>query len=358
VKTSIPGIAYLVGGSVRDTLLGMTVEDRDWVVVGATPQQMVDAGFLQVGKDFPVYLHPHTKDEYALARTERKSGRGYHGFTVYAAPDVTLEDDLARRDLTMNAIAQATDGTLIDPYDGQGDLRRKVLRHVGPAFAEDPLRVLRLARFAARYADFTIAPETIALARTLADELSTLPAERVWQELSRGLMETAPERMFAALAACDAWRTVLTELPEENGSTAQFPAFFDVSLRYAAWVQRARSEAIHARLKVPVECADLAKLVSKLRTRLNEYPTAIVEQKLDTLLAGDAPRRPERLLNAVRVVDHLDGTYLLPTLQRDIDALAQVDAGAVARAVTPPEIPAALRAARLAALHAAKRYAG
>ena len=205
---------YLVGGAVRDRLLGRAGGDRDWVVVGATPQQMVDLGFRPVGKDFPVFLHPETGEEHALARTERKSGHGYHGFTVYTAPDVTLEDDLVRRDLTVNAMAEDEHGQVIDPHGGQRDLAARVLRHVSPAFAEDPVRILRLARFAARFHDFTVAEETLALMRQMVDdgEVDHLVAERVWQELARGLMEARPSRMFEVLRACGAMVRLLPEL--------------------------------------------------------------------------------------------------------------------------------------------------
>ncbi len=205
---------YLVGGAVRDRLLGRAGGDRDWVVVGATPQQMVDLGFRPVGKDFPVFLHPETGEEHALARTERKSGHGYHGFTVYTAPDVTLEDDLVRRDLTVNAMAEDEHGQVVDPHGGQRDLAARVLRHVSPAFAEDPVRILRLARFAARFHDFTVAEETLALMRQMvADgEVDHLVAERVWQELARGLMEARPSRMFEVLRACGALVRLLPEL--------------------------------------------------------------------------------------------------------------------------------------------------
>ncbi len=209
---------YMVGGAVRDTLLGRPVSDRDWVVVGATPEQMVALGYLPVGRDFPVFLHPRTREEYALARTERKSGRGYRGFVVQTSPDVTLEEDLARRDLTINSIAVSADpesaGGYFDPYHGQRDLHERVLRHVTDAFREDPVRILRVARFAARFADFTVAPETMALMREMvrAGEADHLVAERVWQELSRGLMEGQPSRMFGVLRACGALAVVLPEV--------------------------------------------------------------------------------------------------------------------------------------------------
>lgn len=207
---------YLVGGAVRDELLGYPVSERDWVVVGASPQELVDAGFRQVGKDFPVFLHPQTKEEYALARTERKSGRGYTGFAVHCAPEVTLEEDLLRRDLTVNAMARDTDGTIIDPYGGQSDLAARLLRHVSEAFVEDPLRVLRTARFAARYAHlgFRVAEETLALmSRIVAQgELAYLPAERVWVEMERALGERSPEAFIQVLRHCGALEALLPEL--------------------------------------------------------------------------------------------------------------------------------------------------
>ena len=201
---------YMVGGAVRDALLGLAVQDHDWVVVGATPEELTALGFVPVGKDFPVFLHPETREEYALARTERKTARGYRGFVVHAEPDITLEQDLARRDLTINSIAaparrtgenigfEADFGALIDPHGGQQDIRAKVLRHVTEAFREDPVRILRLARFAARFADFSVAPETLALMQHMVaeGEVDALVPERVWQELARGLMQGKPSRLF------------------------------------------------------------------------------------------------------------------------------------------------------------------
>lgn len=207
---------YLVGGAVRDSLLKLPVVDRDWVVVGATPAQLLALGYQQVGKDFPVFLNPQTHEEYALARTERKSGQGYTGFTCYAAPDVTLEEDLQRRDLTINAIAQTPEGELIDPYGGVQDLNARVLRHVSDAFSEDPLRVLRVARFAARFAHlgFTLAPETAALMRSMVDggELSALPAERVWKETEKALQSQSPQVYFQVLRACGALQVLFPEI--------------------------------------------------------------------------------------------------------------------------------------------------
>lgn len=209
---------YMVGGAVRDRLLGRPVHDRDWVVVGATPAQMLAQGFTPVGRDFPVFLHPQTHEEYALARTERQSGRGYRGFSVHSSPDVTLEQDLARRDLTINAIAADADwtgaGAVFDPYGGVRDLKAGVLRHVTDAFREDPVRILRVARFAARLPRFRVAPETLQLMRAMvrAGEVDHLVPERIWQEISRGLMETRPSRMFELLRACGALRRLLPEL--------------------------------------------------------------------------------------------------------------------------------------------------
>lgn len=217
---------YLVGGALRDRLLGRPVSDHDWLVVGATPEEMAARGYLPVGRDFPVFLHPQTREEYALARTERKSAPGYRGFTVHASPDVTLEQDLARRDLTVNAIALPAEfvgtdgrfepdaGKLADPFHGRRDLEQKLLRHVTDAFREDPVRILRVARFAARFDDFSVAPETMALMREMvqAGEADALVPERVWQELSRGLMETRPSRMFEVLRACGALAVLLPEV--------------------------------------------------------------------------------------------------------------------------------------------------
>ncbi len=205
---------YCVGGAIRDELLGLPVKDRDWVVVGATPEQLLAEGYKPVGKDFPVFLHPRSRDEYALARTERKTAPGYAGFVFHTDPAVTLEEDLARRDLTINAIARAADGRLVDPYGGRADLAARLFRHVSPAFAEDPVRILRLARFAARFADFRVAPETLALMRAMvaAGEVDALVPERVWQEIARGLMEARPSRMIEVLRECGALARLLPEV--------------------------------------------------------------------------------------------------------------------------------------------------
>ncbi len=211
---------YLVGGAVRDELLGLPVKDRDWVVVGATPEDMLARGFKQVGADFPVFLHPKTREEYALARTERKQGRGYHGFEVYSAPDVTLEDDLRRRDLTINAMAKSDTGELVDPFHGRDHLAARQLHHVSSAFAEDPLRILRTARFAARFAPqgFTVAGETMALMRDMvrSGEVGHLVPERVWQEIQRALMEQSPTTFFDVLQACGALAVLIPELEQPS----------------------------------------------------------------------------------------------------------------------------------------------
>jgi tRNA nucleotidyltransferase (CCA-adding enzyme) len=205
---------YVVGGAVRDALLGLPVQDRDHVVVGATPDEMLAAGFRPVGKDFPVFLHPETQEEYALARTERKTAPGYHGFVFHTSPEVTLEEDLVRRDLTINAMAQAGDGTIVDPYGGRRDLEARIFRHVSEAFAEDPVRILRLARFAARFPEFRVAAETLALMKQMVEEgeVDALVPERVWQELARGLMEAHPSRMLAVLRDCGALARIMPEL--------------------------------------------------------------------------------------------------------------------------------------------------
>ncbi len=353
--------AYLVGGGVRDALLGLAVADRDWVVVGATPAQMLAAGFLQVGRDFPVFLHPTTKEEYALARTERKQGHGHHGFVVHAAPDVTLEQDLARRDLTINAMAQAADGALIDPYGGQRDLRDKVFRHVSPAFAEDPLRVLRLARFAARFPEFTVAPETVALAKTLRDELSTLSHERVWQELARGLIATAPARALQVLLETDAWPVVLAEVPSAQLTTltsALTQVEASVADRFAvlalACESAAHAQALAERLKVPKECAELADTAFRCRAALATYPTSSPMERVEFFVRTDAFRRGERFVHALRVANVWQSHFSAsePLILADWRAACAVDVGAVAANVPAANIKSAVLAARAQAIAA------
>jgi tRNA nucleotidyltransferase (CCA-adding enzyme) len=307
---------YCVGGSVRDELLGRAVTDRDWVVVDATPEEMERLGYTPVGKDFPVFLHPQTKEEYALARTERKVARGYKGFEVYTSPQVTLEQDLARRDLTINAIACDETGKLIDPYGGVRDLHAGVLRHVSPAFAEDPVRILRVARFAARYG-FKVAPETQALMRSMVErgEAEALVSERVWQELARGLMEADPWRMIAVLAECGLLARLLPELALEAGGGAAASEHsrivcralgiaaergFSLAVRFALLTRGARSPRerlvrVCARLKVPVECRDFALLAARALAQATDAERLDARGLLELLQASDAFRRPQRL---------------------------------------------------------------
>lgn len=391
---------YTVGGAVRDGLLGLPVKDRDHVVVGATPEQLLALGFRPVGKDFPVFLHPHTQEEYALARTERKTAPGYKGFAFHAAPDVTLEDDLARRDLTINAIAQDEDGTLVDPYHGRADIAARVFRHVSEAFIEDPVRILRVARFAARFADFTVAPETNALMQRMVEqgEVDALVPERVWQELSRGLMEQKPSRMFEVLRVCGALQRILPELdalwgvpqPEQwhpeidtgvhvmlvvDWAAAQG---FALPIRFAAllhdlgkgttppemWPRHhgheARSEhlaeQVCTRLKVPGECRDLALMTAREHGNVGRA----FEMRPDTLVKFfsrcDAFRKPQRFIDMLRAAecDHRGRTGLelqpfpqAAYLEGALQAAQQIDAGAIAQAQSQPQrIPEAIQAAR------------
>ncbi len=257
---------YTVGGAVRDELLGLPLKDRDFVVVGATPEAMVQLGYLPVGKDFPVFLHPQTHEEYALARTERKTARGYKGFQVYAAPEVTLEQDLARRDLTINAIAKDEAGNYTDPYHGQRDLAARVLRHVGPAFVEDPVRILRVARFAARFSEFTVAEETNVLMREMVanGEVDALVPERVWQELARGLMEAKPSRMLAVLRDCGALAKILPEVDRLFG-VPQNPKShpeIDTGIHLSMVLDFAAEKKIDLPVRFAALCHDLGKGVT------------------------------------------------------------------------------------------------
>ena len=342
---------YVVGGAVRDELLGLPVKDRDHVVVGATPEEMVKLGYKPVGKDFPVFLHPQTHEEYALARTERKSGRGYKGFTVYASPDVTLEDDLRRRDLTINAIAKAEDGSLIDPFKGKADLEARTLRHVSDAFSEDPVRILRVARFAARF-DFAIDRSTADLMREMVQsgEADYLVPERVWQEFSKGLMAQRPERMFEVLEACGLRARLLPELETQPEVMAG-----SLAVRFAllAWaLAEDEVETLCRRLRVPNEPRELALLVSRNRIALEAVPHASPEELLKLLKAVDAFRRPERfaeLLEVARLAAH--GIDFAP-LERARVAAAAVDAGAIAQ--RGGDIAKAVDEARLKAIGEAK----
>jgi tRNA nucleotidyltransferase (CCA-adding enzyme) len=366
---------YLVGGAVRDELLGLPVGERDWVVVGATPEEMLAAGYTAVGRDFPVFLHPKTKEEYALARLERKSGPGYRGFVTDASAHVTLEQDLLRRDLTINAIARASDGTLIDPCDGRGDIERRLLRHVSAAFIEDPVRVLRLARFAARFAPlgFRVAPQTQALLQQMVreGEVAALVPERVWRELERALAAPAPERFFIELKDCGALGVILPELvatwQQPATPTAVLQAAVragaDASVRLAALLGAVAPKSIEqlcVRLRVPGPFRELALLCARLAPRLEHADELEAEPLLELLESADAIRRPERfeaLLAAVKArVPASTGTASeWPAGSRLRQALEVVSAVRVEpdAARRGPEIAAWLRAARLSALRAA-----
>lgn len=314
---------YRVGGAVRDQLLGLPINDIDWVVVGATAQQMLDKGFQQVGRDFPVFLHPKSKQEYALARTERKTAPGYTGFIVHADADVSLEQDLARRDLTVNAMAQDDAGNIVDPYNGQQDLEKKILRHVTNAFTEDPLRVLRVARFAARFfpLGFSLAPETLVLMRQIvaAGELETLVAERVWTETDRALAETDPLAYFDVLDDCAALQRVFPEVaavwrqdPEPNLGPSPVPnarqllgalmkidaPFCSAELRFSALTMNIKADALSAlvsRLRVPKSYHQLAQLAQRSIERMHGFNAMNAEQRLQLLESMDVLRRPQRI---------------------------------------------------------------
>jgi len=404
--------AYVVGGAVRDELLGLPVQDRDWVVVGATPEQMLQQGFRPVGKDFPVFLHPDTQEEYALARTERKTAPGYHGFVFHTSPEVRLEDDLVRRDLTVNAMARAPDGSIVDPYGGQRDLRDRVFRHVSEAFAEDPVRILRLARFAARFPAFRVAETTLTLMRSMVEEgeVDALVPERVWQELARGLMEQKPSRMLEVLRDCGALARILPELdalwgvpqppqhhPEVDTGAHMLLVIdyaaergFDLPVRFAAlmhdlgkgatpeehWPRHHGHEgmgprlvtALSKRLRVPTDCRDLAVMTAREHGNV----TRALELRPNTIVTlferCDAFRKPDRfaqmLLAAecdargrghatheMRYRDYPQAPHLL----RALDAARAVNAGEIAGrfADNKERIPEAIHAARVSAVKAA-----
>ncbi|QSN61137.1 multifunctional CCA addition/repair protein [Caballeronia sp. M1242] len=402
---------YAVGGAIRDALLGVPVVDRDYVVVGATPEQMVAQGYKPVGKDFPVFLHPVTHEEYALARTERKTAAGYHGFQFYYSPDVTLEEDLARRDLTINAMAREVNaageltGPVIDPFDGQSDLSAKRFRHVGDAFIEDPVRILRLARFAARFADFTVAPDTEALMKKMvaAGEVDALVPERVWQEISRGLMEKRPSRMFEVLRGCGALARILPEVdalwgvpqradyhPEvDTGVHVMMVVDYAASQGYALPVRFAalthdlgkattpddilprhighegRSvdllKPLCERLRVPNECRDLALLVAREHGNIHRVMDMGAAALVRLFERTDALRKPARFAEALQAcladargrlgLEHKE----YPQAERLREALVaarSVDAGAVAQrfAHEPSRIKDAVHEARVEAV--------
>jgi len=336
---------------VRDELLGLPVADRDWVVVGATPEDMAREGFRPVGKDFPVFLHPRTHEEYALARTERKSGRGYKGFTVYATPDVTLEDDLKRRDLTINAMAKDEAGRLIDPFGGEKDLREGVLRHVSAAFEEDPVRILRVARFVARFG-FRIAPETEALMRRMVElgEVDHLVAERVWQEFSRGLMEKHPARMLEVLERCGLSARVMPELKADRAALERAAAAGAPSaVRCAVLTWELSQEQINAlceRLRAPNEERELAVTAARCRPLLGATKP---EQFLELFKRGDAIRRRERFEQLLQAARLAQPDLRLEPVRKALDAAASVDAGAIAQQ-SPQDIAARLDEARRQAI--------
>ena len=338
---------YLVGGAVRDQLLGLSVKDKDWVVVGSTPQAMLDLGYRQVGADFPVFLHPETQEEFALARTERKSAVGYQGFECQFASDVTLEQDLLRRDLTINAMAQNAHGDIIDPYNGQQDLHHKILRHVSPAFIEDPLRVLRVARFAARFdhLGFKVADETLELMREIVatGEIQHLVAERVFQESHRAISEQNPERYFIELNRCHAlqhwfpeWQIFAPQFrcPSQNTETLH---------RWGAYLSCFSKEQIQqasVRIKLPNQIQELANCAVDLiqaQTRL-EKPNAA--QLIKLLNEGDAWRRSDRWLNALAIsLERITSPIQLVTWQKWLHQLKAINAQQiVAQGFRGPEV--------------------
>ena len=395
---------YCVGGAVRDELRGLPVKDRDYVVVGSTVQAMLDAGYKPVGKDFPVFLHPKTHEEYALARTERKTAAGYKGFIVHASSEVTLEEDLARRDLTINAIAKASDGALIDPFNGVADSQTKTLRHVSDAFAEDPVRILRAARFAARFTDFTVAPETMRLMCQMVNsgEVDALVPERVWQELSKGLMEQKPSRMFEVLRACGALQKILPELDKLWG-VPQPPQHhpeidtgihvmmvidyaakqnFSLPVRFAALVHdlgkgttpaeilprhighEERSvqlvKEVSKRLRVPNDCKELAHMVAKFHGKLHQVTKMRPETLLSFLIDCDAIRQTDRFYDFLKACEAdsrgrtgLENCALPETelIKLALQAALGLDAGAVAKGIAEPgKIKQAVFEARLEAI--------
>ena len=350
-----PMETYLVGGAVRDRLLGLEVRERDWVVVGATVEQMLALGYRQVGRDFPVFLHPETGDEVALARTERKSGPGYRGFVVHASPEVTLEEDLRRRDLTINAMAEAADGTLIDPFGGAEDLRQGRLRHVSPAFVEDPVRALRCARFAARFAHlgFHVSHATQQLMRTMVanGEVDALTPERVWAELAGALETPTPGRFFEVLQRCGALARVLPELKDIPG---RFEGRLPVRFALLAWpLQPPEVEAMCDRLRAPNDVRELALLASRNRAALRAAGKADPAALLELLKRADAVRRPERFAELLQAALLADPAVDAARLERALAAAAAVDAGAIAAAAQVDEIAKRIDEARRRAIAAA-----
>ena len=403
---------YVVGGAVRDELLGLPVKDHDHVVVGATPDDMLAQGFRPVGKDFPVFLHPKTQEEYALARTERKTAPGYKGFVFHTSPDVTLEEDLIRRDLTINAIARADDGTLTDPFGGRRDIEQRVFRHVSDAFAEDPVRILRVARFAARYSDFRVAPETNALMRQMTEqgEVDALVPERVWQELSRGLMEDKPSRMLEVLRDCGALARILPELdalwgvpqPEkwhpEIDTGIHILQVVDCAARaglalptrfaclmhdlgkgvtpFATWPAHHGHEELGVKLveqvckrfKVPTECRDLAVMTAREHGNVGRALQLRANTIVKLLERCDAFRKPARFSQMLLATEcdsrgrigptasYIDAPFpQLAHLEAAMAAARGVNAGEIAQAsaADPRRIPEYVHSARVRAVKAA-----
>ena len=307
---------YVVGGAVRDALLGLPVKDHDHVVVGATPDDMLAQGFRPVGKDFPVFLHPTTQEEYALARTERKTAPGYKGFVFHTSPDVTLEEDLVRRDLTINAIARADDGTLTDPFGGRRDIEQRMFRHVSDAFAEDPVRILRVARFAARYSDFRVAPETNALMRQMTEqgEVDALVPERVWQELSRGLMEDKPSRMLEVLRDCGALARILPELDALWGVPQ--PEKWHPEIDTGVHILQVIDRAARAKLELPTRFACLMHDLGKGVTPSATWPAHHGHEEL-----------------GVKLVEQVCKRLKVPTECRDLAVMTAREHGNVGRAL-------------------------
>lgn len=350
---------YLVGGAVRDKLMKKAISERDWVVVGSSPQEMLALGFESVGKDFPVFLHPTTREEYALARTERKTARGYHGFAFDTSTHVTLEEDLKRRDLTINAMAETEAGEIIDPFGGQQDLQQKILRHVSEAFVEDPVRVLRVARFAARFAEsgFTVAPETISLMQSMvkSGECDFLVPERIWKEMSRVLQENAPVVFFQTLRACGAIKAIFPEI--ENQPTIDEALIKITSItanpiiRFAAFLQglsEASLMALCRRLRVPNDYHHLALLVLRYHSVYEAVDKKNAEEILQLLEHLDAFRRPERLFDFMTACFNAT-PQCQQRLQSAFQATAKVDIQQVIAGLSATEgnkIKAAIHAAR------------
>jgi tRNA nucleotidyltransferase (CCA-adding enzyme) len=349
---------YVVGGAVRDALMGLPVKDRDYVVVGATPEQMTAVGFIPVGKDFPVFLHPDTHEEYALARTERKTAPGYTGFVFHASPEVTLEQDLQRRDLTINAIAQDQDGTLIDPCDGQADLANKVFRHISDAFTEDPVRILRVARFAARFTEFVVAPQTTELMHHMVEsgEVDALVSERVWQEISRGLMEAKPSRMFGVLRECRALTRLMPEL--DSLATQSSAASFEqtmreldnaaqseatLPIRFAVITHNLPTEQLASelcdRLKLPNEVKELALLAARERDLISKADAIPAADIVKLLERCDAFRKADRFKDLLKLhklihqLNHNNNFLSVGVLEASLQVAKAVNAGQIAASV-------------------------